>query len=964
MRGLVPRAFTWGCIIMLFAAMLLGRVQADGARTPTPPFLRPIAQLGGRIAAIAADQSIAYVGVGPRVVALDLSDPMTPIEIGRSAPLPGVVQDLALGDGVIYVAAEDAGVHVLNRIPAIMSPMAHVPTAGAARRLSLSNGWLYVAEGEGLCILDVSEPAAPIKAGHTALGQELHDLAGGEGVLYAADDEGLLILETATPTAPAIASRYLTTSPARSIAMRGSLVLLGEGNYDRLGVTGQVHAIDVSAPTAPVELDATTVGGMAQGLIFVEQYALVACGQAGIWALDIADPAEMRISGQANTTGSASRFCTHGAHVLVADGLDLGLLDASDMEGPAPVGSCALGSARGGGIAVAGDYVFVTEGEGDRFYVIDAGDTARPVIAGITQPALGLGRLHVEGQYAYLLDASGLTVLDISKPSTPTVVATCDTLASGLDSVVVAEGDRVYCAGGDGLEIVDVSKPDSPQVIGALVTEETSCADTVTISGTHAIVGRGERGLIVIDVSDPEVPALVGSTTAPGYREMLHAIDGYVLVADGFDGLRVMDVRDPSAPVAVAGLDLPGWTYDVTAIGGLGFCLSTEYSTSAGRANWLYAVDLSNPLDPRPVGAHCLAITTGGSIDRHALAVQGSVLYVLVQGRGVELYSLTQPSGPTIVSSLLSSWDISGLSAGPTTLTALNGSQVYAIDASLPATPTVTGSTGTPMWPQQVAQSDTHAYVTGWSASTSGFMEYPGVSGWVRTIALQGRGAPALVGYEHHNSYATEVQGVHVADGVACVSIASFLDPEFVVYDLGENGIPTERGRCDLDHLGQYCAVDGEHAVVVGEGAMSVIQLIADADPMVIGTTHDLNAPQGVTLRNDKAYVADGAAGLSIIDLSEPSLPRAVGRCDVGDDAGNVALNGPYAYVGVRDTGVAIVDISDPANPQLAATQPTPGNANCLAVFGNHLAVGDGPAGLTLYEPAWRVHLPWTLAGD
>jgi len=447
-----------------------------------------------------------------------------------------------------------------------------------------------------------------------------------------------------------------------------------------------------------------------------------------------------------------------------------------------------------------------------------------------------------------------------------------------------------------------------------------------------------------------------------GHGHAIEMIGGYALVADGGYGLRVMDLNDPETPAIAATLDIPGWTFDVECIGGLALVLAKEYSQDVEKAIWLHVVDIGDPLNLRPIGAHCLG-QSDLYIDRHALAAAEGLLYVLIQGEGVEVYDISQPSGPALVRSLYSSWDVSGLAAGADALTVLNGSQLYLVDVADPAALRTVGNAPVPMWPQQVAQGGAYVYVTGWTSTYEGFPLIPGVSGWLRTAYL-GQGNPRPLGMVSFRAHARGVQGVAVADGVVCVTVNDWWQFSLAAYAVGEDGILLERGACELDHAAYYVAVEGARAVVVGDEALTVVDLAGGGPPLPRGTNENLNAPQGVALHKNHAYVADGAGGLCVVSIADLDAPRIVGRCVVGGDAGSVALLGHHAYVGVRGLGVVAVDVADPAEPHVVSLQATPGNANCVTVCGDHVVVGDGPAGLTLYEPVWRAHLPCALSGN
>ena len=65
-----------------------GEETGDATGRPLPE-ISVVGQVGGVVRAVAAEGRYAYVGVGPRVVALDTADPANPQTVGRSPILRG-----------------------------------------------------------------------------------------------------------------------------------------------------------------------------------------------------------------------------------------------------------------------------------------------------------------------------------------------------------------------------------------------------------------------------------------------------------------------------------------------------------------------------------------------------------------------------------------------------------------------------------------------------------------------------------------------------------------------------------------------------------------------------------------------------------------------------------------------------------------------------------------------------------
>src|SRR5690606_15411392 len=130
---------------------------------------------GGEVRSVAVDGNIAYVGLGPRLVALDVSDPSSPRQIGRSEALPGLVDALVLAnDGQQTRVYAGAGEHVATLVFGAEGEIAVegvVAMSGIVRALALADGLLYAggivlskdanAEDSGfIAVVEVQQPAA------------------------------------------------------------------------------------------------------------------------------------------------------------------------------------------------------------------------------------------------------------------------------------------------------------------------------------------------------------------------------------------------------------------------------------------------------------------------------------------------------------------------------------------------------------------------------------------------------------------------------------------------------------------------------------------------------------------------------------------------------------------------------------------------------------------------------------
>ena len=64
-----------------------------------------VSHIGGETKAVFVRDDYAYIGVGPRLTVLDVSNPALPTVVGKTVPFPSVVRDVFVSGGTAYVAA-------------------------------------------------------------------------------------------------------------------------------------------------------------------------------------------------------------------------------------------------------------------------------------------------------------------------------------------------------------------------------------------------------------------------------------------------------------------------------------------------------------------------------------------------------------------------------------------------------------------------------------------------------------------------------------------------------------------------------------------------------------------------------------------------------------------------------------------------------------------------------------------
>ncbi len=238
------------CIILTLL-LLLGWEKAppvasrpQAVPTPEAENVTMVAQVGGGTYAVFLDSPYAYMGEGPRLTILDMTNPAAPTRVGQTAPLPDVVFDIQVVDGYAYLASDVERLVIVDvHDPARPIAISHQDMRGEAIGVQIHNNRAYVA-GEDFTIIDVTDPTSPTLAGRYSHGR--YDVYVSQGTAYLADaGDGLRIVDVRDPATPTEIGRYDSPGEVRHLALDGSTAYVADGFY------GGLRTVDVSTPPTP-----------------------------------------------------------------------------------------------------------------------------------------------------------------------------------------------------------------------------------------------------------------------------------------------------------------------------------------------------------------------------------------------------------------------------------------------------------------------------------------------------------------------------------------------------------------------------------------------------------------------------------------------------------------------------------------------------------------------------------------
>jgi len=617
--------------------------------------LQVVGQIGGQSLTVAVEGSIAYLGVGPRLVTLDVSASDTPQPLGQSDVLPGVVRDIAVVEGMAYIAAGDAGLRVLDvSDPTSPHETGSAPTAMEAQVVSVQDRIAYVAEGEceggdcrgSLRAIDISAPSDPQPIGFLEMPSSVNNMVVVENYVYIAHNEGLQVVDVSDPAQPHAVGAFTRRGMAKDIAIAGEFAYVISGP--------QVLVMDLSSPADPQEIGSSSMMFSANVAVVAGDYLYVSdgfCefGQCGsqLRALDVSDSdlGELREAGSLDLADLA-------VDVVVADGLayvvtwesGLSIVDLVDPANPHTVGTFnTLGSMMD--VAVSGGYAYVTSGGENGLLVLEVTDPTAPKKVGALPTLPFAGAVALAEGYAYVPAwAEGLRVVDVTDPANPREVGSLDssTLQGTVDRVALghtpsASSGQAYAyltVQEGGLMTLDIADPVDPYPIGAYTPPTGSIRDVAVADGYAYATGSTSEGdqrkgiLYVIDVADPTRPSKIASVELPDHSSSsvtlvsdyvyIALVDCYYFTCSG--SLQVIDISDPPQSRLVSALDIPGGAFAVTMTSDADS--SDRYVYLAAGDVGVWVADASDPAQPHLIG---LANTPGRA---RSIAVVGDLAYV------------------------------------------------------------------------------------------------------------------------------------------------------------------------------------------------------------------------------------------------------------------------------------------------------------------------------------------------
>lgn len=602
--------------------------------------LERVAQLGGSINGITVVGDVAYVGMGPRVAAINISDHQNPQLISQSEPLPGLVtQSVQVSQGIAPLLVVNAGMYLVVidtsrpdgpeyihqlELPGVISAMVWDPTVSVL----YAGGSVYQAPFEYsgfIALLDltldhrlklmdsISLPALPIS------------LALAEGSLYAGTYSSTAGIYRMNLEAPGKLStpQVVIANNAENTFTFYSMQVIGNRLY--AGVNMDLQAYDITNPDQPTQLWSEFIGFSVYGFSTGGgQIDMFGWAGAGTYL-----PSQAALSPPEPITGEpfgevASIVAWYKGDFLVAYE-DLEIYATNDAKGLERVGSYQPPVIEVLGAASDGQAIYVVDnGAGDSknksiLRVLSLPDL-QPLGQVATDVTNGWGwfsGLAVEGNRAYLAARDGLWAYDLSS-SSPTLLNKLEIIEDQLIAITAARlGDRrilifsqesSLLGGLTAYDVTDIKNPvklgSSLQVDQGLIYQLAWDGDTLYAVGNA--IHESESDVLYLASFEGASLTLRGKIPVQGSILSMAMDNGLVALA-GTGGLTLISATNARSPAIVAQVPLPERGLGVSLLKGIALVIAGGNDGAAQ----LLAYDVQDPANPRQVKSLDTAFSTG-----------------------------------------------------------------------------------------------------------------------------------------------------------------------------------------------------------------------------------------------------------------------------------------------------------------------------------------------------------------
>ena len=592
-----------------------------------------VGQVGGVTKALYMEDDILYVGMGLKVIILDVAEPDNIQVLGESPILPQYVESITSnGKGLLFISCGSGGLVILNvNNPASPGILSILDTHGYTESAALYGEYVLLADGpQGVQIVDYSNVYEPKTVSEAYPLAYVYDIVIQDDIAYAAGGgSGLFVVDISNPETPVETGLTLLDG----FQYDAEIV---NGNLYLAGAWGGVSMFSLENPSQPMLESTTQTDGWAMALAGAENNLIVMDGANGIKILstDLNSPpvlvSELVYDGYI-ITGDADENT-----VFVLDE-EKGMItiDYSVQSNPKPI-SRWIPLLYGRKVDVSDGFCYVAGGLSG-MHVYDLKDVDIPLETYWYDTGTGFANeVYVHDDKTYLamrlLADFPIMEFDVSDPYAIEQTKLLDNsraIYQTKGGPIMMAGDIIYMTGGCPMSI-DLSDPKAIVVKDCIDDIETGSGDVMG----NLFVARNNSDLHIIDCSDPDNLQIITTINVDSSGAAVRFISDTLFIAATTDGFDIYELTNPANPKKVSEMKMEGDISDIFIDG------TTAYMSAQGAG--VHIVDLTDPMNP-------IYIDT---ISTYSCAwdcyVKDDVMYVADASAGLTIYM----RGDTLIETL------------------------------------------------------------------------------------------------------------------------------------------------------------------------------------------------------------------------------------------------------------------------------------------------------------------------
>lgn len=601
--------------------------------------------------------------------------------------------------------------------------------------------------------------------------------------------------------------------------------------------------------------------------------------------------------------------------------------------------------------------------------------------------------MKLRGNHMFCIYVNGLSILDMSIPSKPSIVGKKSVNGRAKD-VYLIDNYAYVATEKNGVVVLDISNLKAPSE--KTVIHET--ANEIDGTGNFIFAACGKSGIEIIDIKLKINPKVVVRYASPGLRM------NHIKIRKGFAYIgmveekypwknifTIIDISNPFKPKEIAKFFPPeGWKENTVLGSGLSsiedIAIKDNIAYIASGGEDIVMVDISEPLRPRLISY--FRLPQPGAVFK--LFVYGNLIHVNNGGGGYCIVDISKADKPRLIFQQKSCSMSSVTAKGNLVFVGPNSSEggLLVYDVSDPAHPNKVGSYWAPTDIERVYVKNGLAYVMNSRGFTVLNVRDPGNAAIVGDyngnnylsdsfydnkrmyLTEQDKGLKILdvsdagnirdIGFYRPVGSNTQIDGVLV-QGKYCYLVKSgyrAADPygtRFVernmmeILDISNPSSPQMLAERIMPDSIRSMAISGE--ILLAHGLFGGIYAFKKSKNNMLSEVGKCDFSHYETCRfgnlertthyKNYALVAQGDCGLRILDVSEPSRIQLLNTVKTKGIFEDVFVLGNLAYIANVCEGIEIINMDNIRSPQVVGRYDTPGRASGVCADGNYVYIAD-----------------------